>query len=159
MTKEQMQAAMEKANAEAATAKKRIAELETQNGKLSAELDAEKKNSEAKAGTNAILEHDLNAARNENAELKKQIEHLQAQAAATGAVDSGDAKKQLDFYRGLAESGKNKVAFLLAELSNSCTDHCPHGGKNEACRNCGIYKRITAAGFAFEPCCLKGEPK
>lgn len=139
MTKEQMQAALDQANAETASAKKRIAELETENGKLSAELAAEKKSSEAKAGANAILESTLKAALAEKADLKKQIEELQAKPKA-GAVDPENAD---------AEENKNKIKTLVSAITASCADHCPHKLNEGACRNCNIYKMVSSAGFTL----------
>ena len=63
MTKEQMQAALNQATAEAAELKAKIADLETRNGQITAELAEAKKQSEATAGANAILEDELKEAR------------------------------------------------------------------------------------------------
>ena len=63
MTKDQMQAALNQATAEAAELKARIADLETRNGRITAELAAAKKQIEATAGANAILEDELKEAR------------------------------------------------------------------------------------------------
>ena len=63
MTKEQMQAALNQAAAEAAELKAKIADLETQNGRIAAELAEAKKQIEATAGANAILEDELKEAR------------------------------------------------------------------------------------------------
>lgn len=63
MTKEQMQAALNQATAEAAELKAKIADLETRNGRITAELAEAKKQIEATAGANAILEDELKEAR------------------------------------------------------------------------------------------------
>lgn len=63
MTKEQMQAALNQAAAEAAELKAKIADLETRNGRITAELAEAKKQIEATAGANAILEDELKEAR------------------------------------------------------------------------------------------------
>ena len=63
MTKEQMQAALNQATAEAAELKAKIADLETRTGRITAELAEAKKQSEATAGANAILEDELKEAR------------------------------------------------------------------------------------------------
>lgn len=63
MTKEQMQAALNQATAEAAELKAKIADLETRNGRITAELAEAKKQIEAAAGANAILEDELKEAR------------------------------------------------------------------------------------------------
>ena len=63
MTKEQMQAALNQATAEAAELKAKIAALETRNGQITAELAEAKKQIEATAGANAILEDELKEAR------------------------------------------------------------------------------------------------
>ena len=63
MTKEQMQAALNQATAEAAELKAKIADLETRNGRITAELAEAKKQIEATAGANAILENELKEAR------------------------------------------------------------------------------------------------
>ena len=63
MTKDQMQAALNQATAEAAKLKAQIADLEKQNGRITAELAAAKKQIEAIAGANAILEDELKEAR------------------------------------------------------------------------------------------------
>lgn len=63
MTKEQMQAALNQATAEAAELKAKIADLETRNGRIAAELAEAKKQIEATAGANAILEDELKEAR------------------------------------------------------------------------------------------------
>ena len=118
MTKEQMQAALNQATAEAAELKAKIADLETRNGRITAELAEAKKQIEATAGANAILEDELKEAR--------------AQQQQPPAGDPAD---------------KGRIGILLAAIGTSCADHCPHHLDEAACRNCSIFKSVFNAGF------------
>lgn len=117
MTKEQMQAALNQATAEAAELKAKIADLETQNGRITAELAAAKKQIEATAGANAILEDEL-----------KEVRAQQQQPAG----DPDD---------------KGKIGILLGAIGKSCADHCPHHLDEAACKNCSVFKAVFCAGY------------
>lgn len=117
MTKEQMQAALNQATAEAAELKAKIADLETQNGRITAELAAAKKQIEATAGANAILEDELKEAR------------AQQQPPAGDPADKG------------------KIGILLGAIGKSCADHCPHHLDEAACKNCSVFKAVFCAGY------------
>jgi len=117
MTKEQMQAALNQATAEAAELKAKIADLETQNGRITAELAAAKKQIEATAGANAILEDELKEAR------------AQQQQPAGDPADKG------------------KIGILLGAIGKSCADHCPHHLDEAACKNCSVFKAVFCAGY------------
>lgn len=117
MTKEQMQAALNQATAEAAELKAKIADLETQNGRITAELAAAKKQIEATASANAILEDELKEAR------------AQQQQPAGDPDDKG------------------KIGILLGAIGKSCADHCPHHLDEAACKNCNVFKAVFCAGY------------
>ena len=117
MTKEQMQAALNQATAEAAELKAKIADLETQNGRITAELAAAKMQIEVIAGANAILEDDLKEAR------------AQQQQPAGDPADKG------------------KIGILLGAIGKSCADHCPHHLDEAACKNCSVFKAVFCAGY------------
>lgn len=117
MTKEQMQAALNQATAEAAELKAKIADLETQNGRITAELAAAKKQIEATASANAILEDELKEAR------------AQQQQPAGDPDDKG------------------KIGILLGAIGKSCADHCPHHLDEAACKNCSVFKAVFYAGY------------
>lgn len=119
MTKEQMQAALDSSGAENAALKKKVAELETANGKLAAELKDAQQQISATAGSNAILEGDLK-------EAAAKIKELSANAKPE---DGG------------------KIEALYQALCRSCKDHCPHHLAEGACKNCTIHQICAAAGI------------
>ena len=139
MTKEQMQETLDQATAEAAALKARNADLETANGKIAAELAAAKKQIEATAGANEILEGELKECRAERDNLKAENGRLAAAIEDARALDNaGDQARIAD---------KGRLGILLGAIGKSCADHCPHHLDENACRNCSIFKMVFSAGY------------
>lgn len=133
MTKEQMQAALDQATAEAAELKAKNADLETANGKIAADLAAAQKQINATAGANAILENELKECRVELDNLKAENERL------TAGSDAAEDQDRI--------ADKGRIGILLGAIGAGCADHCPHHMDESACRNCGIFKAVFSAGY------------
>ena len=165
MTKEELTTMLNQANAENATLKKRVAELETENGQLAAKnAQGEAKNQQIRAELQQARKsaEESNAAFMQVSETimqkDEEIKRLQAEASAAGAQAApAEFQQQLDFYKALAEGNQGKIDELLSAVQSSCADHCPHRANPDACRNCGISKQVAAAGFTIQPTAAEGK--
>lgn len=150
MTKEQLQNALNEATARIDEQKAKIANLETENAKLKADLlDAIPATASATFAVDkdriALLEAENGRITAELAAAKKRIE---ATAGANAILEDElkEARAQQQQPAG-DPADKGKIGILLGAIGKSCADHCPHHLDEAACKNCSVFKAVFSAGY------------
>jgi len=67
------------------------------------------------------------------------IKYITEQEAKTGSASNAEETEKL---KAALDAKTRAVALLKEVVAMSCKDHCPHHAMVEACRNCGIKKKM-----------------
>lgn len=80
------------------------------------------------------LQKELEEARDKNTILKQELTQK--------IEDAKETLETLKARKAIPNTDTDKISALLEIIKLSCQDHCPHGGKVEACKNCSIYLKL-----------------
>ena len=94
----------------------------------------------------------INGIGNRNIEKQKIIDKLEEENrllrenAAPEPEEKPDTKEQMEALERIIQIRGDVIRALKDVVAMSCKDHCPHHSMPEACRNCGIKKKMLEIG-------------